>query len=172
MKPICRHLHHQSKSPSKNCLIYFEKQYKQRGMKFFVWGRFPVPKSYRRSSSNNLLNIQRVNTLSGNKFFFSSAQKKRNSLPNSLRLSPFSSHRGRSSFFLVHSEKTLKVTFFHLRLSIYFFSCLNIWKNWLDCVWILICGSDVNLIVNVFFQVLRLTIEKIKCRRSLSLKSI
>jgi len=76
MKPICRHLHHQSKSPSKNCLIYFEKQYKQRGVKFFVWGRFPVPKSYRRSSSNNLLNIQRVNTLSGNKFFFSSAQKK------------------------------------------------------------------------------------------------
>ena len=55
---------------------------------------FPVPKSGRRSSSNNLLNIQRVNILSINRSFFSSAPKIWNSLPNSLRLSPcFSSFR-------------------------------------------------------------------------------
>ena len=68
---------------------------------------FPVPKSGRRSSSNNLLNIQRVNTLSGNRSFFS--------LSGILYPIHFVFLHA-----LVHSEKTLKVSFFHLRLSNFF----------------------------------------------------
>ena len=57
-----------------------------------------------------ILNIQRDNTLSGNRYFFFSAPKICNFLPNSLRFSPcFSSFR-----------KELKIVFFHLRLSMFF----------------------------------------------------
>src|SRR6266496_4729568 len=47
-----------------------------------------VAKSGRRSSSNKLLNLQRVNTISGLRSFSCSAPKIRNFLPTALRLSP------------------------------------------------------------------------------------
>ncbi len=61
----------------------------------------PVPQSGRRSSSNKLLNLQRVNTISGLRSFFSSAPKIWNYLPTALRLSPtYSSFRSKLKTFL------------------------------------------------------------------------
>src|SRR5258708_30682903 len=48
----------------------------------------PVAQSGRRSSSNKLLNLQRVNTISGLRSFFSAAPRIWNYLPTALRLSP------------------------------------------------------------------------------------
>ncbi len=61
----------------------------------------PVAQSGRRSSSNKLLNIQRVTTISGQRSFFSSAPKIWNYLPTALRLSPtYSSFRTKLKTFL------------------------------------------------------------------------
>jgi hypothetical protein len=61
----------------------------------------PVAHSGRRSSSKNLLNFQRVTTISGERSFFSSAPKIWNSLPTSLRLSStYSSFRSSLKTFL------------------------------------------------------------------------
>ena len=61
----------------------------------------PVAQSGRRSSSNKLLNLQRVNTISGLRSFFSSAPKIWNYLPTVLRLSPsYSSFRSKLKTFL------------------------------------------------------------------------
>ncbi len=60
----------------------------------------PVAQSGRRSSSNKLLNLQRVNTISGQRSFFSSAPKIWNYLPTVLRLSPsYSSFRSKLKTF-------------------------------------------------------------------------
>src|SRR6266496_3363822 len=61
----------------------------------------PVAQSGRRSSSNKLLNLQRVNTISGLRPFLSSAPKIWNYLPTSLCLSPtYSSFRFKLKTFL------------------------------------------------------------------------
>ena len=61
----------------------------------------PVAQSGRRSSSNKLLNLQRVATISGQRSFFSSAPKIWNYLPTALRLSPtYSSFRSKLKTFL------------------------------------------------------------------------
>ena len=68
----------------------------------------PVAQSGRRSSSNKLLNIQRVNTISGLRSFFSSAPRIWNYLPTALRLSPtYSSFRSKLKTFLFPPQNNL-----------------------------------------------------------------
>ena len=81
------------------CLTYKSLHYKQPSYLFELLS--PVPQSGRRSSSNKLLNLQCVNTISGLRSFFSSAPKIWNYLPTALRLSPtYRSFRSKLKTFL------------------------------------------------------------------------
>jgi hypothetical protein len=81
------------------CLTYKSLHYQQPSYLFELLS--PVALSGRRSSSNKLLNLQRVTSISGLRSFFSSAPKLWNYLPLSLRLSPtYSSFRAKLKTFL------------------------------------------------------------------------